>query len=84
MHVLSGVQILAIPIDMSWNVGACHETKKGAMRKKDMLGKPWKVGEVSGILGVEKSKERAGEWGRREGRINKNKLCVKMPQQHAN
>lgn len=48
LHVLSGIQILAIPIDRRWNVGACHETRKGAMRKKDRLGKPWKVGEVSG------------------------------------
>lgn len=34
LRVLSGIQILAIPIDRSWNVGACHETRKGAMRKK--------------------------------------------------
>lgn len=34
LRVLSGIQIRAIPIDRSWNVGACHETRKGAMRKK--------------------------------------------------
>lgn len=38
LQVLSGIQILAIPIDRRWDVGTCHETRKGAMRKKRQVG----------------------------------------------